>query len=84
MLKQLAVLHTQYVDRVDLERLSGFGLSESKLWAVTHVEMRRSARVPAAMGFLVDVVARAPMRLPGDGESAQLCERIPRPADILL
>lgn len=53
----------------DLERLSGFGLHESRLWAVTHVEMRRSARVLAAMDFLVDVVACAPMRPPGDGES---------------
>ena len=46
----------------DLERLPGFGLSELQLWAITHVEMRRSARVRAALDFLVDVVARAPMR----------------------
>jgi DNA-binding transcriptional LysR family regulator len=46
----------------DLERLPGFGLTESPLWAVTHVEMRRSARVRAVMDFLFDVVDRAPMR----------------------
>ena len=53
----------------DLERLPGFGLSESQLWAVTHVEMRRSARVLTAMDFLVDVVTRAPMRPQQDGRS---------------
>lgn len=46
----------------ELERLPGLGMSESQLWAVTHVEMRRSARVRAALDFLVDVVAQAPMR----------------------
>lgn len=46
----------------ELERLPGFGLSESQLWAITHVEMRRSARVRVALDFLVDVVARAPLR----------------------
>jgi DNA-binding transcriptional LysR family regulator len=48
----------------DLERLPGFGLSESLLWAVTQVEMRRSARVRTTMDFLVDIIARAPM-VPG-------------------
>jgi len=53
----------------ELEWLPGFGLSESPLWAVTHVEMRRSARVLAVLDFLVDVVARAPMGPPRDGKS---------------
>ena len=45
----------------DLERLPGFGLKEEPLWAVTHVEMRRSARVRTVLAFLTDLVARAPM-----------------------
>lgn len=49
----------------ELERLPGFGLSESELWAITHVDMRRSARVRAVVDFLSDVVARAPMRPAG-------------------
>lgn len=48
----------------DLERLPGFGSSEAPLWTVTHVEMRRSARVRTVLGFLADLVARAPMRPP--------------------
>lgn len=46
----------------NLERIEGFGLSESEIWAITHVEMRRSARVIATLDFLRDTVARAPMR----------------------
>lgn len=45
----------------ELERLPGFGLSEAALWAVVHVEMRRSARVRAVLDFLAQLVARAPM-----------------------
>ncbi len=45
----------------ELERLPGFGLSEAALWAVVHVEMRRSARVRAVLDLLVQLVARAPM-----------------------
>jgi DNA-binding transcriptional LysR family regulator len=45
----------------DLERLPGFGLKEETLWAVTHVEMRRSARVRTVLAFLTELVARAPM-----------------------
>jgi len=51
----------------DFERLAGFGMSESQLWAITHVEMRRSARVRTVLAFLADLVARAPMR-PRDPE----------------
>ena len=50
----------------ELERLPGFGLSEAALWAVVHVEMRRSARVRAVLEFLAQRVARAPM-LPDRG-----------------
>lgn len=46
----------------DLERLPGFGLAEAPLWAVTHVEMRRSARVRAVLDFLAELIAHAPMR----------------------
>jgi len=46
----------------DLECLPGFGFTETPLWAVTHVEMRRSARVRTVLDFLADVVAQAPMR----------------------
>lgn len=46
----------------DLERLPGFGQSEAPLWAVTHVEMRRSARVRAVLDFLAGLVTNAPMR----------------------
>ena len=46
----------------DLECLPGFGLSELSLWAVTHVEMRRSARVKTVLDFLADLVAKAPVR----------------------
>ena len=45
----------------ELERLPGFGLKEEPLWAVTHVEMRRSARVRTVLAFLTDLVSRAPM-----------------------
>jgi len=45
----------------ELERLPGFGLEEVTLWAVTHVEMRRSARVRTVLAFLTELVGRAPM-----------------------
>lgn len=50
----------------ELERLPGFRMMEDTLWAVTHVEMRRSARVRTVLDFLTDLVSRAPM-LPDDG-----------------
>ena len=52
-----------FVGEVDeeLERLPGFGLEEVTLWAVTHVEMRRSARVRTVLAFLTELVAHAPM-----------------------
>lgn len=46
----------------ELERIPGFGLSESPLWAVAHVEMRRSARVRAVLDFLREAVARVPLQ----------------------
>lgn len=52
-----------------LERISGFGLSETEVWAITHIEMRRSARVVAVLDFLKDAVARAPMRPHSQGHS---------------
>lgn len=45
-----------------LERLPGLGIVEATLWAITHVEMRRSARVRTVLDFLTDLVARARMR----------------------
>lgn len=45
-----------------LERLPGLGLVEAALWAIIHVEMRRSARVRTVLEFLIGLVARAPMR----------------------
>ena len=50
-----------------LECLPGFGLTELPLWAVTHVEMRRSARVRAVLDFLAGLVASAPMH-PAENE----------------
>lgn len=50
----------------DLERLPGLGMMQDTLWAVTHVDMRRSMRVRTVLDFLGDLVARAAM-LPGDG-----------------
>jgi len=47
----------------DLERLPGLGQIEVTLWAVTHVEMRRSARVRTVIDFLSEVVANASMAL---------------------
>jgi len=44
-----------------LERLPGLGTLENTLWAVTHVEMRRSVRVRTVLDFLSSLVARAPM-----------------------
>jgi DNA-binding transcriptional LysR family regulator len=44
-----------------LERLSGLGTLEQTLWAVTHVEMRRSLRVRTVLGFLSSVVTNAQM-----------------------
>jgi DNA-binding transcriptional LysR family regulator len=44
-----------------LERLPGLGTLESTLWAVTHVEMRRSVRVRTVLDFLSSVVAGAAM-----------------------
>ena len=49
-----------------LERLPGLGLSESTLYAVLHVEMRRSPRVRAVLDFLTELVSTAPM-LPASG-----------------
>lgn len=53
-----------FVGEIDpnLERIPGFGLSESEAWAIAHVDMRRSARVLATLDFLKDVVARASMK----------------------
>jgi DNA-binding transcriptional LysR family regulator len=44
-----------------MERLPGFGLTEATLYAVMHVEMRRSPRVRAVLDFLTALVADAPM-----------------------
>lgn len=44
-----------------LERLPGLGTLENTLWAVTHVEMRRSIRVRTVLDFLSTLVAGAPM-----------------------
>jgi DNA-binding transcriptional LysR family regulator len=44
-----------------LERLPGFGLTEATLYAVMHVEMRRSPRVRAVLDFLTAIVAEAHM-----------------------
>ena len=44
-----------------MERLPGFGLTEATLYAVMHVEMRRSPRVRAVVDFLNALVAEAPM-----------------------
>lgn len=49
-----------------LERLPGLGKIESTLWAVAHVEMRRSARVRTVLDFLTDLVAGVPMLLAKD------------------
>ena len=45
----------------DLERLPGLGAVEQTLWAVTHVEMRRSLRVRTVLDFLSSVVTHAHM-----------------------
>ena len=45
-----------------LERLPGLGQIEATLWAVTHVDMRRSVRVRTVVDFLSERVANAPMR----------------------
>jgi DNA-binding transcriptional LysR family regulator len=45
-----------------LERLPGFGLTEDTLYAVMHVEMRRSPRVRAVLDFLADLIAGAQMQ----------------------
>jgi len=45
----------------DLEQLPGLGRIEATLWAVTHVEMRRAARVRVVLQFLSDLVATARM-----------------------
>jgi DNA-binding transcriptional LysR family regulator len=50
----------------DLERLPGLGQVEDTLWAITHVEMRRSTRVRTVIDFLRAVVANAPMALSDD------------------
>ncbi len=47
----------------DLERLQGPGQIEGTLCAVTHVEMRRSARVRTVIDFLFEAVASASMTL---------------------
>lgn len=44
-----------------LERLPGLGKIEDTLWAVTHVEMRRAARVRLVLDFLSGLVANARM-----------------------
>lgn len=44
-----------------LERLPGLGGIEGTLWAVTHVEVRRAARVRIVLDFPTDLVARARM-----------------------
>jgi DNA-binding transcriptional LysR family regulator len=44
-----------------LERLPGLGGLESRLWAVTHVEMRRAMRVRLVLEFLTGLVAQARM-----------------------
>ena len=45
----------------ELERLPGLGGLENMLWAVTHVEMRRAARVRIVLDFLSDLVTHARM-----------------------
>ena len=45
----------------ELERLPGLGQIEHTLWAVTHVEMRRSARVRTVLDFLTELVSISPM-----------------------
>ena len=45
----------------DLEQLPGLGRLEETLWAVTHVEMRRAARVRIVLDFLSELVAHARM-----------------------
>lgn len=45
----------------DLERLPGLGQIEQTLWAITHVEMRRSARIRTIIAFIRDIVANAQM-----------------------
>lgn len=45
----------------EIERLSGFGVFEETLFAVYHMEMRRSGRVRAVLEFLTSVVAGAQM-----------------------
>ena len=45
----------------DLERLPGLGEIDDVLWAITHVEMRRAARVRLVLDFLSDLVANAEM-----------------------
>ncbi|WP_343081011.1 LysR family transcriptional regulator [Ostreiculturibacter nitratireducens] len=42
-----------------LERIPGFGLAMAEVWAIAHVDMRRSPRVLATLDFLKDAAARA-------------------------